>query len=43
MKTVAFHTLGCKVNTYETEAMRKLFVAQGYEVVDFKQKADVYS
>lgn len=42
MNTVAFHTLGCKVNTYETEAMRKLFVASGYEVVDFKQKADVY-
>ena len=30
MKTVAFHTLGCKVNTYETEAMRKLFEAKGY-------------
>lgn len=42
MKTVAFHTLGCKVNTYETEAMRKLFVADGYEVVDFKEVADVY-
>lgn len=42
MRTVAFHTLGCKVNTYETEAMRKLFVSKGYEVVDFKQVADVY-
>ena len=42
MKKVAFHTLGCKVNTYESEAMRKLFVLDGYEVVDFKQVADVY-
>ena len=42
MRTVGVLTLGCKVNTYETEAMRKLFVASGYEVVDFKQKADVY-
>jgi len=42
MKKVAFHTLGCKVNTYESEAMRKLFIADGYEVVDFKDVADVY-
>ncbi len=42
MSTVAFHTLGCKVNAYETEAMWKLFQHQGYEKVDFEQKADVY-
>ena len=42
MKTVAFHTLGCKVNTYESEAMKKLFIQDDYEVVDFKECADVY-
>lgn len=42
MKTVAFLTLGCKVNTYESEAMLKLFHDAGYEAVDFKEKADVY-
>ncbi len=42
MKTVAFHTLGCKVNTYESEAMLKLFANDGYKEVDFKEKADVY-
>ena len=42
MKKVAFHTLGCKVNTYESEAMKKLFESDGYEVVDFKEVADVY-
>lgn len=42
MKTVAFHTLGCKVNTYESEAVKKLFIEDGYEVVDFKEVSDVY-
>lgn len=42
MKKVAFLTLGCKVNTYESEAMLKLFEADGYQEVDFKQEADVY-
>ena len=42
MKTVAFHTLGCKVNTYETEAMQQLMEAAGYRCVDFSEKADVY-
>ena len=42
MKTVAFHTLGCKVNTYETEAMQQLMEAAGYKCVDFGEKADVY-
>ncbi|MDN4594788.1 tRNA (N(6)-L-threonylcarbamoyladenosine(37)-C(2))-methylthiotransferase MtaB [Polycladomyces subterraneus] len=42
MSTVAFHTLGCKVNAYETEAIWQLFKQAGYEKVDFEQKADVY-
>lgn len=42
MKTVAFHTLGCKVNTYESNAMWKIFNEAGYQEVDFKQVADVY-
>jgi len=39
---VAFHTLGCKVNQYDTQSMLERFVERGYEVVDFNQKADVY-
>ncbi|WP_148630182.1 tRNA (N(6)-L-threonylcarbamoyladenosine(37)-C(2))-methylthiotransferase MtaB [Bacillus sp. E214] len=42
MATVAFHTLGCKVNHYETEAIWQLFQASGYERVDFEQRSDVY-
>ena len=42
MKPVAFHTLGCKVNTYESNAMLKIFNEAGYQEVDFKQVADVY-
>ena len=42
MKTVAFHTLGCKVNQYDTQAMLELFRAAGYEVVPFHGEADVY-
>lgn len=41
-KTAAFLTLGCKVNSYETEAMRGMFEAAGYDIVDFKDQADVY-
>ena len=41
-KTAAFLSLGCKVNSYETEAMRGMFETAGYEIVDFKDKADVY-
>ncbi len=41
-KTAAFLSLGCKVNSYETEAMRGMFEAQGYTIVDFKEIADVY-
>ena len=39
---VAFHTLGCKVNQYESEAMAGNFKAEGYEVVDEREFADVY-
>jgi threonylcarbamoyladenosine tRNA methylthiotransferase MtaB len=42
MPTVAFHTLGCKVNFYDTEAIWQLFKKEGYEQVDFEQTADVY-
>lgn len=42
MNTVAFHTLGCKVNSYETEAIWQLFKNKGYQKVDFEQEADVY-
>lgn len=39
---VAFLTLGCKVNTYETNAMETLFVKSGYELVSFQEEADIY-
>ena len=39
---VAFSTLGCRVNTYESEAMAEKFVREGYEIVDSSEKADVY-
>ncbi|HWO97962.1 MAG TPA: tRNA (N(6)-L-threonylcarbamoyladenosine(37)-C(2))-methylthiotransferase MtaB [Bacillus sp. (in: firmicutes)] len=42
MSSVAFHTLGCKVNHYETEAIWQLFKENGYERVDFEKSADVY-
>ncbi|MCM3114881.1 tRNA (N(6)-L-threonylcarbamoyladenosine(37)-C(2))-methylthiotransferase MtaB [Neobacillus sp. MER 74] len=42
MATVAFHTLGCKVNHYETEAIWQLFKQEGYERVDFESISDVY-
>ena len=41
-KRVAFHTLGCKVNYYETEAVWELFAAAGYDRAEFKDEADVY-
>lgn len=41
-KSVAFHTLGCKVNHYETEAIWQLFKDEGYERKDFDHQADVY-
>ncbi len=42
MKKVAFYTLGCKVNQYETEAMAEAFENAGYEQVEFDSAADVY-
>jgi len=39
---VAFHTLGCKVNHYETEAIKEAFVSRGAEVVDEDEAADAY-
>ncbi|UXV28119.1 tRNA (N(6)-L-threonylcarbamoyladenosine(37)-C(2))-methylthiotransferase MtaB [Mammaliicoccus sciuri] len=42
MATVAFHTLGCKVNHYETEAIWQLFKENEYERVDFETNADVF-
>ncbi|MEC2070422.1 tRNA (N(6)-L-threonylcarbamoyladenosine(37)-C(2))-methylthiotransferase MtaB [Alkalihalophilus marmarensis] len=42
MPTVAFHTLGCKVNHYETEAIWQLFKQEGYEKVEYEQTSDVY-
>ncbi|MFA9455879.1 tRNA (N(6)-L-threonylcarbamoyladenosine(37)-C(2))-methylthiotransferase MtaB [Halalkalibacter sp. AB-rgal2] len=42
MGTVAFHTLGCKVNYYETEAIWQLFQQAGYEKVEFEAISDVY-
>ncbi|MEG2651417.1 MAG: tRNA (N(6)-L-threonylcarbamoyladenosine(37)-C(2))-methylthiotransferase MtaB [Eubacterium sp.] len=40
--TVAFYTLGCKVNSFDTEAMAELFEKAGYDVVSFDGVADVY-
>lgn len=42
MSSVAFHTLGCKVNHYETEAIWQLFREAGYDRTDFEKQADVY-
>lgn len=38
----AFHTLGCKVNFYETEAMKEIFAERGYEISGETEFADVY-
>ena len=42
MKRAAVHTLGCKVNYYESEKIKELLSADGYELVDFTDPADVY-
>ena len=39
---VGFYTLGCKVNTYESEVLMNKFKNAGYELVDFNDKADIY-
>ena len=41
-RSVAFCTLGCKVNQYETDAMEEMFLSSGYEVKNFKEAADIY-
>ena len=41
-KRAAFHTLGCKVNQYDTEAMLESFERAGYEIVPFNSEADMY-
>ena len=41
-KSVAFCTLGCKVNQYETEAMTEMFVNCGYEIKNFEDVCDIY-
>ena len=41
-KKVAFCTLGCKVNQYETNAMIEQFIKKGYEIVKFEEFADIY-
>ncbi|MBR5408179.1 MAG: tRNA (N(6)-L-threonylcarbamoyladenosine(37)-C(2))-methylthiotransferase MtaB [Lachnospiraceae bacterium] len=42
MKKVAFHNLGCKVNAYEMELMQQNFIKNGFEIVPFTEKADIY-
>ena len=42
LPTIAFYTLGCKVNHYESEAIYELFAKKGYQRVDFEEQADVY-
>lgn len=42
MKKAALHNLGCKVNSYETEAMQEILEQNGYEIVPFEAKADIY-
>ncbi|MGL4969398.1 MAG: tRNA (N(6)-L-threonylcarbamoyladenosine(37)-C(2))-methylthiotransferase MtaB, partial [Fusobacteriaceae bacterium] len=41
-KKVAFYTLGCKVNQYETESIKNQLMKLGYEDTDFENSADVY-
>ncbi len=41
-RTVAFYTLGCKVNQYETNAMEQQFIQNNYKIVDNTEKADIY-
>ncbi len=42
MKKIAFHTLGCKVNQYDTQAMLELFKKEGYQICPFEEVCDVY-
>lgn len=42
MKNVAFHNLGCKVNSYEMDYVQQILLEKGYNVVPFEEKADIY-
>lgn len=42
MKKIAFKTLGCRLNQYETDALASRFHKGSYEIVDFNEKADIY-
>ena len=42
MKSVALHNLGCKVNSYELDVMQQYLQNEGYKIVNFNQKADIY-
>lgn len=42
MKNVAFHNLGCKVNSYELDVVQQNFEKKGYKIVPFDEKADIY-
>ena len=42
MQKVAFYTLGCKVNQYETEAMTEIFKNEGYQITHFEDFSDIY-
>ena len=39
MRKVALHNLGCKVNAYETEAMRQALEENGNDIVSFNEKS----
>src|SRR5258708_25577560 len=41
-KTVAFHTLGCKLNYSETSTLSRLLESEGFEKKEFDEQADVY-
>lgn len=42
MKKIAFHNLGCKVNSYEMDYVQQIMREKGYTVVPFEEKADIY-
>ena len=42
MKNVALHNLGCKVNSYELDVVQQMLQENGYKIVPFNQKADIY-
>ena len=41
-KRIAFHTMGCKLNFSETATISRDFIRQGFEQVDYQNKADIY-